>query len=437
MRFTYRRSVGVTQMLYSEKVRVFLTRHGMEPERIDFGETTAAFIGEMELGLRGRESSLRMIPTYLTADGSLPLGEPAVVIDAGGTNFRTALVSFTEAGPIIDSLNVCAMPGTDGAVAWEDFIAFAADHIAPLLDRASKVGFCFSYPTEETPERDGYVLSLTKQVQLTGFEGRLICADLAAELAKRGISGKSFVLLNDTPAVLLSGASYAAEQGCDGLMGLISGTGTNTCCVLPDESIKKPHGAFSGSMLVNLESGNFNVLPRGDYDVELDNATLDPGVYRHEKMTSGAYLGELCRLTLRGAAAEGLFSEEAAAKILSLEELNSAEADAMACGGGDMFTGEDAATASELCNAIFVRSARCVCANIASILVLTDRGSDPEHPACVCADGSVIRKSRAFREALDEFMQSFITDGLGRYAVIWSTENATMLGSAAAALLNG
>ena len=160
-------------MLYSEKVRVFLTRHNMEPERIDLAETTAAFLGEMELGLRGRESSLKMLPTYLTADGVLPMDEPAAVIDAGGTNFRTALVSFTEAGPVIDSLNVCAMPGTDGAVTWEDFIGFAADRLAPLLDRASKVGFCFSYPTEETPERDGRMLSLTKQVELTGFEGRL------------------------------------------------------------------------------------------------------------------------------------------------------------------------------------------------------------------------------------------------------------------------
>ena len=79
----------------------------------------------------------------------------------------------------------------------------------------------------------------------------------------------------------------------------------------------------------------------------------------------------------------------------------------------------------------------CVCSNIAAILVLTDRGSDPEHPACVCADGSVIRKSRAFRGELDELMASFITGSLGRHAVIWSTENATMLGSAAAALLNG
>ena len=236
-------------MLYSEKVRVFLTSHGMEPERVDFDSTTAAFISDMELGLRGRESSIRMIPTYLTADGQLPLGEPAAVIDAGGTNFRTALVSFTEDGPVIDALSVCAMPGTDGAVAWEDFISFVADRLAPLLDRADKVGFCFSYPTEETPERDGRVLSLTKQVQLTGFEGRLICADLAAELERRGITGKSFVLLNDTPAVLLSGSAYAAEKSCDGLVGLISGTGTNTCCVLPDEAIKKPHGAFSGSML--------------------------------------------------------------------------------------------------------------------------------------------------------------------------------------------
>ena len=64
-------------MLYSEKVRVFLTSHGMEPERIDLSETTAAFLGEMELGLRGRESSIKMIPTYLTADGVLPLGKPA------------------------------------------------------------------------------------------------------------------------------------------------------------------------------------------------------------------------------------------------------------------------------------------------------------------------------------------------------------------------
>ena len=118
-------------MLYSEKVRVFLTRHNMEPERIDLAETTAAFLGEMELGLRGRESSLKMLPTYLTADGVLPMDEPAAVIDAGGTNFRTALVSFTEAGPVIDSLNVCAMPGTDGAVTWEDFISFAADRLAP------------------------------------------------------------------------------------------------------------------------------------------------------------------------------------------------------------------------------------------------------------------------------------------------------------------
>ena len=424
-------------MLYSEKVRVFLTSHGMEPERVDFDSTTAAFISDMELGLRGRESSIRMIPTYLTADGQLPLGEPAAVIDAGGTNFRTALVSFTEDGPVIDALSVCAMPGTDGAVAWEDFISFVADRLAPLLDRADKVGFCFSYPTEETPERDGRVLSLTKQVQLTGFEGRLICADLAAELERRGITGKSFVLLNDTPAVLLSGSAYAAEKSCDGLVGLISGTGTNTCCVLPDEAIKKPHGAFSGSMLVNLESGNFNGLPRGDFDAELDAGTCDPGVYRHEKMTSGAYLGELCRLTLRCAAREGLFSEAAAEKLLSLDALSAPEADAMACGGGDMFEGEDARTASELCNAVFVRSARCVCSNLAAILVLTDRGSDPEHPACISADGSVIRRSRAFREALDGFIDSFIEKGLGRSVVIWSTENATMLGSAAAALLNG
>lgn len=74
-----------------------------------------------------------------------------------------------------------------------------------------------------------------------------------------------------------------------------------------------------------------------------------------------------------------------------MEELTSAEADSLAYGGGGPFTGEDAAVAGELCRAVFERAAKCVCANLSAILVLTDTGSDPEHPTCVCADGSVIR----------------------------------------------
>lgn len=230
-------------MEYSEKARVFLARHGMEPERVDFASVTAAFLGEMELGLAGRTSSLKMIPTYLTAAGELPMGRSAAVIDAGGTNFRTALVTYTPEGPVIDELRVSPMPGSEAPVRWEDFIALTAERLLPLLEKTDTVGFCFSYPTEETPERDGRIIRLTKQVEITGFEGRLICADLKDALARRGAEGVRIVLLNDTPAVLLSGAALLADSAFDSLVGLIAGTGLNTCCDLSTAAIRKLDGA--------------------------------------------------------------------------------------------------------------------------------------------------------------------------------------------------
>lgn len=425
-------------MDHSDSSQAFLTRHGMSPELIDPADTIPAFLDDMLAGLAGRAGSLRMIPTYLTAEGTLPLGVPAAVIDAGGTNFRTALVTFTKSGPVIEDYALSPMPGSEGPVSWDAFIAFTAKRVLPLLDRAKAVGFCFSYPTDATPDRDGTLITLTKQVSIENFRGRLLCADLRARLSELGAGELAITLLNDTPAVLLSGASPICAGGFDGLVGLISGTGTNTCCELPVSAIPKLGSGFSGSMLVNLESGGFARLPRGDFDEELDKATADPGAYRHEKMTAGAYVGELCRLTLRGAAREGLFSPCASEKLLALSALSATGADRLAaCPAECEFGSErDALQAMALCGAIFDRAARCVAANLAAILLLTDTGRSPGRPACICADGSLFTKSRVFRPMLEKYMGSFASSAFGRSAVFRTADNATMLGSAAAALLN-
>jgi hexokinase len=426
-------------MDYSDPTRTFLARHGMAPESVDFPSVTAAFLGDMTAGLAGEPSSLRMIPTYLSPEGTLPLGVPAAVIDAGGTNFRTALVAFTEAGPEIDRFKLSRMPGSDKPVSWDEFISFAADRLLPLLDQAKAVGFCFSYPTEETPDRDGRLITLTKQVALNGFEGRLICSDLKAELAERGVGTRAVTLLNDTPAVLLSGAFMLRSGGYDGLVGLISGTGTNTCCALPAAAIPKLGCDGKGRMLINLESGGFSRLPRGDFDAALDNRTTDPGAYRHEKMTSGAYIGELCRLTLCGAAADGLFLARTASQLFTPGALCAAEADRLASGaddGGLFGSDRDRRMAAEICRAVFDRAARCIACNLAAILILTDAGTAPERPTCVCVDGSMFSRSIIFRPLLERYLAVSVAECFGRHAVLRTTDNATLLGAAAAALLN-
>ena len=423
-------------MSYSDKTRVFLASHGMEPDGLDLEECAARFIADMELGLAGHNSSLDMIPTYLASGVPAP-GSKAAVIDAGGTNFRVALVAFTEGGPVIERMERYAMPGSEGEATWQDFIAFSAEKLLPFLDEAEAIGFCFSYRAEVTPERDGRVIAMSKSVQLSGCEGRLVCADLLAELSRLGAPGRSAVIVNDTAAVMLSGAPLLSTGAYDGLVGLVCGTGQNTCCAIGPERIRKLALPEGEPMLVNLESGCFDGLPRGDLDRELDAASTLPGDHLLEKMTSGAYLGELCRLTLRGAARDGLFTAAGAEAALSLSSLSSAEADALAAGAPGPFADEgDARTASELCLAVYERAAACIAVNIASILLFTGAGHDPQRPACVCADGSTIVKSRCLRPALEEQLRSFAAGELGLHAVIRTSDEAPVIGTAAAALLN-
>ncbi len=422
-------------MVLSEKALEFLAAHGMEPERFPMREATAAFLSEMELGLAGRSSSLDMIPTWLKSGSVIP-GRRAAVIDAGGTNFRASLVSFTDDGPVIERCERSPMPGSLAPATWEEFEDFSARQLLPMLDGVQGIGFCFSYRAAITPERDGEVIAMSKGVELTGYEGRRICADLKAALARLGGPDLPAVLVNDTAAVTLAAAADAHARDYDGLIGLICGTGQNSCCIVDTEHIGKLGLPGGSSMLVNLESGCFDRWPRGDFDMELDRASTLPGDHLLEKMTSGAYLGELCRLTLRGAARDGLFSGAGAAAAMGLDTLTSAEADRLACGGAGPFDDADAKLASELCCAVFRRAARCTCANISAILVLTGTGLNDDLPTCVSADGSVIRFSRAFRSCLDAELAAFTRGLLGLNCVIRTQEEATTLGSAVAALIN-
>ena len=59
-------------------------------------------------------------------------GEPVAVLDAGGTNFRRALVSFGPDGAQVEELKKWHMPGIDRPASWEELVSIAADALEPL-----------------------------------------------------------------------------------------------------------------------------------------------------------------------------------------------------------------------------------------------------------------------------------------------------------------
>ena len=423
--------------VYSEEARAFLARHGMDPERVDPDACIEAMKAQMESGLAGGPCSMEMIPTYLSNDGALPHGSCAVVIDAGGTNFRCALVRFTEEGAIVSDMSKCRMPGIEEPCTWEEFIRFAADRIEPLMDRANVIGFCFSYSAVITPERDGRVVCIDKEVVITGCEGELVGASLLAELARRGITGKRAVILNDTVAVLLGGAAQLDKGAYSGFIGQVSGTGTNTCVSLPVSQIGKLGQSGERGMVVNLESGEYDGIAGGDYDRALDAESHAPGTKRFEKLTAGVYLGQLARLMLRGAADEGLLSEDCAAHVRALPVIDSSVIDAWASGEGFSLLGgdeKDQAFARQLSLSLFYRSARCMCVNLLALTELAGGGRD--RPMCILAEGSLVQKGRHYRPELERLLTQYGRQERTLQLELHVGEETTIPGSAAAALLN-
>ena len=110
----------------------FLTRYEMLPELVDPAVYARLIAEDMLRGLEGKDSFMPMIPTYLSNSGNVPKNEPVVVIDAGGTNFRCALLTFTDQGYELEGLQKALMPGIEKPATWKEFISFTADHIIPF-----------------------------------------------------------------------------------------------------------------------------------------------------------------------------------------------------------------------------------------------------------------------------------------------------------------
>ena len=108
----------------------FLESNGLATATLDRAALIAAFQKEMEAGLAGEPSSLKMIPTYTSPYGEITKDVPVTVLDAGGTNFRGATVTIPSAGEIrIEHVEKGEMPGAKSYVSAYDFYAVLASHV--------------------------------------------------------------------------------------------------------------------------------------------------------------------------------------------------------------------------------------------------------------------------------------------------------------------
>jgi len=431
-----------------KKVGRFLTNNGMHYEDIDMDECCDIFIEEMRKGLAGEDSSLAMIPTFIEVGREIPTSKPVIVLDAGGTNFRVAVVRFDKSGkPAIENLVQRPMPGLDEETSKEDFFRTIVDYMAGVVNVSDSIGFCFSYPTEILPSKDGRLIRFCKEVRAKQVEGQLIGQNLIAAIKAAGYKGgKQIVILNDTVATSLAGVSASKRRAFDTYIGFILGTGSNCCYIESNRNVtKRVDLDVASEQIINIESGSFGKAPRGTVDLQLDESTLDPGKSTFEKMFSGAYLGALCLKTLQQASKQGLFSQSVAEELLATEELQTKDVDdfmqspqgdsrlAVSCGRG---TEQDRVTVWYLLDALIERAAKFVAVLLSSVVLKTGKGQDPCMPVCITAEGTTFYELKSLKTKVECYLKSFLQEKHGRHVELVSVENATLIGAAIAGLTN-
>lgn len=248
----------------------------------------------MEAGLKGEKTCLKMLPSYI----GKPTGKEQGVfmtMDMGGTNLRCTKFkiengNFEKLAEIKEKLINkekdfdLTKSNTDAG----QLFGYMADCMSSITEPGESMylGNTFSFPCRQEGINEAYLIHWTKEITTSGVEGQNINQLLADALKAKNISIEPVAILNDTVGTLLV-AMYSYQ---DADIGSIMGTGHNTCY------LENNHPINGGKMIVNLESGNYNVgLPVTKYDEIIDKNSQMPGAQLLEKMVSGYYMGSLVK----------------------------------------------------------------------------------------------------------------------------------------------
>ena len=410
---------------------------------IDRDALIATFMSEMENGLAGKPSSLPMIPSYVGVDGKIPQGAKAAVLDAGGTNFRSGIVTIP---PSVENRVNQPMPGVKREVGVEEFYSALADEVRRVRPSATveKIGFCFSYPADATADLDARLIRWTKGIKAPGIVGQFVGRELMGRLG-----GGKVAIVNDTVATLLAAKATEGDREYSSYLGFILGTGTNTAYVERNENILKLSGLNpDGKMIINAESGSFDKISRSKFDLAMDAKTQMPGSNPFEKMIAGAYLGPIGFEIFKAAAKAGFFSKSAAGRISGLPSLETIDLDNFVARMNkpgrtnplDVIFADatDAKVARRLALPVFERAAVLTAVHLAAFVIKTGEGVSASSPVAINIDGSTYYKTRAvpFADLVCRELDDMLVKRRNiHYEITPQVEDAPMVGAGIAAML--
>ena len=425
-------------------VAAFLGKHNF-PLNLNINSVVDALLYDMDEGLAGRSACEDMIRTYCNPPTTKAAGKSVIVIDAGGTNFRSCLVTFDSHGvPSIDFMEKTAMPGIKKELNRKEFFDVFAENLEHLKGKSSNIGFCFSYPMTITSDGDGVLLGFSKEIKAPEVVGCHIGSELKKALASHGWKKELHVsMLNDTVAALLAGAANPSDgKSYSSYIGFILGTGMNGAYIQP---AVKEYDNLEEQIIV-CESGKFDKICRSDFDIWFDQKSVKPGTSIMEKQCSGAYLGPVAWEMINAGAREGLFSTKFSESLLMIESLSLIEIDSflhapyntssiLGAKASESATDEDYDRLYQLIDALVDRTARCSAAILAACVIKSGKGSPSNKPVCIACNGTTFYKTYKVQKRVEGYLDDVLIKQRGIYYETVSCDNDITIGTAIGGLI--
>lgn len=393
-------------------IQDFLNNHRAAAEHIHAMESLAMLLEDLKLGLSG-QGNIPMLPSYLNPHISIPAGAQCCVLDAGGTNLRTALADFDETGTCrLEQIEKQPMPGTEGVLSSKAFYGMLAEPLR-RLGHYERVGFCFSYNVTIGRDLDGVLDYWCKEVQVPEAVGYPVGVYLQSAL---GDSCRQICVLNDSVAAMLGVEDVQA--------GIILGTGVNICYTEQCHNIPKIQEPLNSDvMIISTEVGEFARIPKSDFEQAVIAASDAPNNAQAEKQCAGGYLGRIITHAWNTAALEGLLPPVFRNGHWNLAEISKYLADAAASPIVYHLH------AVEIARATIRRAAKIAAILCAGPLL---RISGQEGPLKIAMEGSQYWKLTGFRDAFHRELDALLKPAGIRYEIV-KTENACLIGAARAA----
>lgn len=387
-------------------------------------------------GLTKDGQQIKGLPAYLRRPSGQSNGD-AVVLDAGGTNVRAAHISLQgkEVSFIVEpqaDRTLMHDAQTPGQVSPAEFFARQASLIQKICPAPEfNLGYCFSYPSTNTPDGDAALVNWTKGINVDNMIGVPLRQQLTDALQAQGQTAHHTPILNDTVTTLAAAAWM--EPDCDTYIGLIAGTGMNAAGFYRTKQITKLSANEAKDwqpdelMAVNLEIGNFHPPFLSHFDDELDAAGLDdnPGKQRLEKSLGGKYTAELYGRIVGRDACLALpdawaFDPEAGSRTHAghVTQLRRYQ--------GPM---------AEVATALIDRSADLTAAALAGVLKSQDLPADQTTTVGILAEGTLFWQTEGYRERVEKTLNALIPAST-KVRILQNESNvdANFIGAACAAL---